>query len=55
MPHAVVVFDALLEQTSVIGPFAEPLAALVFAECYVHDVGGANGDLIVTVVALDPT
>ena len=55
MPHAVVVFDVLMEQTSVIGPFAEPLAALVFAERYVHDVVGAPGDLIVTIVALEPT
>ena len=44
MPHALLVFDVLLEQTSVIGPFAEPLAALVFAERYLHEVGGAPGD-----------
>ena len=54
MPHALLVFDVLLEQTSVIGPFAEPLAALVFAERYLHEVGGAPGDLIVTVAALEP-
>jgi hypothetical protein len=54
MPHALLVFDVLLEQTSVIGPFAEPLAALVFAERYIHEVGGAPGDLIVTVAALEP-
>lgn len=55
MPHVLVVFDLLCEQISVLGPFAEPLAALVFAERYVHEVGGAPGDLIVTVVALETT
>lgn len=54
MPHALVVFDVLLERTSVIGPFAQPLAALVFAERYIHEVGGAPGDLIVTIAALEP-
>ncbi len=55
MPHVIVVVDLLCEQTTVLGPFAEPLAALVFAERYVDEVGGAPGDLIVTVVALETT
>lgn len=53
MPHVIVVFDVILAQTSVLGPFDGPLAAMCFADRYVREVGGADGDLVVTVAALE--
>ena len=53
-PHVVVVFDLLTEQTSVLGPLADPVSAMVFAEQYVRYVGSIADDLVMRVVAIEP-
>jgi hypothetical protein len=54
-PHVIVVVDILTDETSVLGPFAEPMSALVFADQYVRDVGAEPGSLLLTITTLDPT
>jgi hypothetical protein len=51
----VVVVDLVTGETSVLGPFREPLDALVFADQYVRDVDAEPESLLLTVTTLDPT
>lgn len=53
--HVVVVVDLVTGETSVLGPFREPLDALVFADQYVRDVGAEADSMLLTVTTLDPT
>lgn len=54
-PHVVVVVDLVTDETSVLGPFSEPMSALVFADQYVRDVGAEPDSLLLTITTLDPT
>lgn len=54
-PHVVVVVDLVTDETSVLGPFPEPMSALVFADQYVRDVGAEPDSLLLTITTLDPT
>jgi hypothetical protein len=51
----VIVVDLVTEETSVLGPFGEPMDALVFADQYVRDVGAEPESMLLTVTTLEPT
>lgn len=56
LPHVVHVFDRLLHEHSVIGPFEDPVAACCYAERFREEVlpAGADPELLeIVVVPLD--